>query len=125
MPRLPVDGKKVIEHRISLSGVERQALEDFVFANNINKVGTPLVALISDVSAMAFLITAYSVYRYGDDALDYFQEQYNNLGMLYKDFILVSKGLPVIREVNFGLDLLSKLAGTQYPVPGGNRTGDI
>jgi hypothetical protein len=125
MPRLPVDGKKVSELRISLSGVERQALEDFIVANNINKVGTPLVALISDVSAMAFLITAYSVYRYGDDALDYFQEQYNNLGMLYKDFILVSKGLPVIREINFGLDLLSRLAGTEIPDLGGDRSGPV
>ena len=27
MPRLPVDGKKVIEHRITLGGIEREALK--------------------------------------------------------------------------------------------------
>ena len=57
MPRLPVDGKKVIEHRISLSGVEREQLENFVMGVNFRNVMTPVVDLLSDVSAMAFLIS--------------------------------------------------------------------
>lgn len=125
MPRLPVDGKKVSELRISLSGVERQALEDLVFANNINKVSTPLVALISDISAMSFLVTAYAVYKYGDDAMNYFAEQYDNLGLLYKDFILISKNLPVIKEGLFAFDLLDKLFNTQIPREGYQRSGDV
>ncbi len=56
-PRLPVDGKKVIEHRISLSGVEREQLENFVMGVNFRNVMTPVVDLLSDVSAMAFLIS--------------------------------------------------------------------
>jgi len=55
MPRLPVDGKKVIEHRISLSGVEREQLENFVMGYNVNRVMTPLVALLSDVTALGAL----------------------------------------------------------------------
>ena len=55
MPRLPVDGKKVIEHRISLSGVEREQLENFVMGYNVNRVMTPLVALLSDATALGAL----------------------------------------------------------------------
>ena len=54
-PRLPVDGKRVIEHRISLSGVEREQLENFVMGYNVRNVAQPLVALLSDVSAILTL----------------------------------------------------------------------
>ncbi len=57
MPRLPVDGKKVIEHRISLSGVEREQLENFVMGVNVRNVGQPIVSLLSDVSALVALTT--------------------------------------------------------------------
>lgn len=55
VPRLPVDGKRVIEHRISLSGVEREQLENFVMGYNVNRVMTPIVALLSDATALAAL----------------------------------------------------------------------
>jgi hypothetical protein len=35
MPRLPVDGKKVIEHRITLGGVEREALKSIATSARI------------------------------------------------------------------------------------------
>ena len=38
MPRLPVDGKKVIEHRISLGGVEREALKSLVTSARITSI---------------------------------------------------------------------------------------
>ena len=38
MPRLPVDGKKVVEHRITLGTKERQLIESYVFANQINQI---------------------------------------------------------------------------------------
>lgn len=56
-PRLPVDGKKVVEHRISLSGVEREQLENFVMGVNFRNVGQPIVSLLSDVSALVALTT--------------------------------------------------------------------
>ena len=38
MPRLPVDGKKVIEHRITLGGVEREALKSLAASARITSV---------------------------------------------------------------------------------------
>ena len=38
MPRLPVDGKKVIEHRITLGGVEREALKSLATSARITSV---------------------------------------------------------------------------------------
>ena len=56
MPRLPVDGKKVVEHRISLGTFERQQLESFGAAYGFNRVSSPLIALLSDNSAMMWLL---------------------------------------------------------------------
>ena len=61
MPRLPVDGNKVVEHRITLGTKERQMLETALFGYNFNKISTPIVAGVSDVSFMlvvASLLTA-------------------------------------------------------------------
>lgn len=38
MPRLPVDGKKVIEHRITLGGVEREALRSIALSYRIESL---------------------------------------------------------------------------------------
>jgi hypothetical protein len=38
VPRLPVDGKKVIEHRISLGGVEREALKSLATSYRIQSL---------------------------------------------------------------------------------------
>jgi len=48
--RLPVDGKKVIEHRITLGTKERQMVESYVNSKNFNQIITPAVAALSDVS---------------------------------------------------------------------------
>ena len=48
--RLPVDGKKVIEHRITLGTKERQMIESYVNSANFNQIVTPTVAALSDVS---------------------------------------------------------------------------
>lgn len=55
MPRLPVDGSKVIEHRITLGTKERQILESVMTAYSFRNVATPIVNTISDNSALAFL----------------------------------------------------------------------
>jgi len=57
VPRLPVDGKKVVEHRISLGSYEREELDTFVTGVTVRNVGDPLVALLSDVSALVALTT--------------------------------------------------------------------
>ena len=85
--------------RIELGTKERQMLDDALIGYQVKSIGTPLVALLSDVSAMSLLITAYAVYKYGDDALNYFRDEaYEDLQDLYKDFMNVAKGLPVIRQ---------------------------
>ena len=55
MPRLPVDGKKVIEHRITLGTKERQLLDSALLSFQFNQVATPTVALMSDISGMIVL----------------------------------------------------------------------
>jgi hypothetical protein len=55
MPRLPVDGKKVVEHRITLGSKERMLLDELVGAQTFNRIATPVVAGMSDVSFMLAL----------------------------------------------------------------------
>ena len=55
MPRLPVDGKKVVEHRITLGTKERDLLDSAINAYQFNQIATPSVALMSDVSGMLVL----------------------------------------------------------------------
>jgi hypothetical protein len=58
MPRLPVDGKKVVEHRITLGTKERELLDSALGAYQFNRVATPIVAGLSDIS---FLIAVGSI----------------------------------------------------------------
>ena len=53
--RLPVDGKKVIEHRISLGTFERNMLSDFVSTKSFQNAATPIISLLKDVTGMASL----------------------------------------------------------------------
>ena len=63
MPRKPTT--EVIEHRITLGTYERQLLSDTAGAYQFNKVSNPLVALISDNSAMALITLAIGIYLDG------------------------------------------------------------
>jgi hypothetical protein len=56
MPRLPVDGKKVQEFRVTLGQYERERIDTLVTGLTIRNVGQPLVALLSDVSALLALL---------------------------------------------------------------------
>ena len=55
MPRLPVDGKRVIEHRITFGTKERDMIESALTAYQFKNVATPVVAGMSDVSFMIVL----------------------------------------------------------------------
>ena len=50
-----MDGTRVIEHRFSLSGYERQQLDTLVTGMTVRNVGQPIIALLSDVSALIAL----------------------------------------------------------------------
>jgi hypothetical protein len=51
MPRRPPD--EVITHRLELGQYERDRLDTLLLTNVFNKVSTPLVSLLSDVSGLA------------------------------------------------------------------------
>ena len=61
MPRLPVDGKKVVEHRITFGTKEREILDSALGAYQFNRVASPVVAGLSDVS---FVITLGALLTY-------------------------------------------------------------
>ena len=60
MPRLPVDGKKVIEYRMTLGTYERERLDELVTSIQIKNIGTPIVEIMKDVSATAILLIMLS-----------------------------------------------------------------
>ncbi len=56
MPRLPVDGKKVIEHRISLGSFERERLDTITAGWTFGRVMDPVIGLISNPYAIASMV---------------------------------------------------------------------
>ena len=52
MPRLPVDGNKVVEHRITLGTFERQQVERFIDGMQIKNIGTGIGAATDPVEAV-------------------------------------------------------------------------
>jgi hypothetical protein len=62
MPRLPVDGKRVVEHRITLGTKERQMVDRIVGSYQFNRVATPTVALMSNVTGMAVFAGIVAVF---------------------------------------------------------------
>lgn len=60
MPRKPVN--EVIEHRISLGQYEREQLDTVVTANAVNRIADPVVALLSDVSALVALTSLLELF---------------------------------------------------------------
>lgn len=68
MPRLPVDGKKVVEQRITLGAKERELLTDFQWTYSFKNVSNTITTLISNPAVMA-AIAAYIIYKL-DQILD-------------------------------------------------------
>jgi len=52
MPRLPVDGKRVVEHRITLGTYEREQINRFVDGMQIKNIGTGIGAATDPIEAM-------------------------------------------------------------------------
>jgi len=97
LPRKPVD--HVVEHRITFGKKERELLDSALVGYQFNRIGTPIVSLLSDVSAMTFLISSYAVWKYGDQASDFFSEGYEETKDVFRDFRNVVLALPAIRDV--------------------------
>ena len=100
MPRLPVDGKKVQEFRLTLGTFERERIDTLITALAINRISTPVVALLSDVSALSALALAYGYYKYGDSFKEFMKDSYDNLGDLITDFLLFLPDAPDLNPFN-------------------------
>lgn len=100
MPRLPVDGKKVQEFRLTLGTFERERIDTLITALAINRISTPVVALLSDVSALSALALAYGYYKYGDSFKEFMKDSYDNLGDLVTDFLLFLPDAPDLNPFN-------------------------
>jgi len=59
MARLPVDGRKVIEHRITLGQFERRQLEKVAEGVSFNQTAEPIVKLLNDVTGTATLLLVF------------------------------------------------------------------
>ena len=105
-----MDGKKVQEIRFTLGTFERERVDTLISALAFNRVSTPLVALLSDISAMTTITTAYLVYKYGPDALQYMkQDSYEDVTGLASDALSVIASLPVISQTLGVADFIGNL----------------
>lgn len=60
MPKPKPDN--IVRHEIILGRVERDLVETATMAYTVNRVATPLVALLSDVSAMTIILSLVATY---------------------------------------------------------------
>ena len=65
MPLLPVDGEKVVEHRITLGAKERELLDTATLSFSVNRFLTPILQALGDPVFLLFLagILAISIDR--------------------------------------------------------------
>ena len=87
MPKPKPD--QVIRHEIVFGRSERELIEGALVAYQVNRIATPTVALLSDVSAMSIVLTALGTYlgfKYSigslainttQDLINDFQNQYD------------------------------------------------
>jgi len=79
LPRLPVDGKRVIEHRITLGGKERELLADLTTSYRIDAIsgndsmvelladGSKILAALGTLGALLELLGITDVFDFDDD----------------------------------------------------------
>jgi len=106
MPRLPIKGDKngVHEYRITLGTFERERLDSALTAFSINRVATPLVALLSDVTGMTVVVIAFVWFRTP-------KERRAELSALLKNLDMFSgEPLNIYKLVNMAVDLFQFLA---------------
>jgi len=88
MPKPKPD--QVIRHEIVLGRSERELISDGLLAYQVNRISTPLVALLSDASAMGLLFGAIATY-YGFK-FDIIPGAYSTTLEMYNDFMIQLRG---------------------------------
>ena len=94
---------QVIEYRVSLQDKQSEQLDSMIAAYQINKIGAPLVALLSDGTAMltiAALLEAYGI----TDVIP------NDIMQQIKDGVYEEVG-PALAAIEFAVDLAPHKAG--------------
>ena len=89
MPKRKPD--QVIRHEIVFGRSERELIEGALVAYQVNRIATPTVALLSDVSAMSIVLTALGTYlgfKYsiGSLAIDTTQDLINDFQNQYEAY---------------------------------------
>ena len=104
MPRAKPSKVEVL--RFELGTKERQLLGDAITAYQVNKISTPIVALLSDVSALSALTLGYLFWRYDRaDVLAFMKTTYTDLADLVTDTLTFTRNnLPVI-DIPFPSDI--------------------
>lgn len=102
MPRLPVDGKKVIEHRITLGGIEREALKSLATSVRItslagddgilNELGS-VDNVVGKLAVVGFLLELFGI----TDIFD-FDDDAKAKAITIKDKILANEKLAIERR---------------------------
>jgi hypothetical protein len=91
---------QVIRHEIVFGRSERELIEGALVAYQVNKVATPLVALISDVSAMTFIFSIIGGYL----GIKYVVSPgLTEVGEIYDDF---RNQLDAAREAGVDIDVV-------------------
>ena len=103
MPRLPVDGKKVIEHRISLGNVEREALKSLAFSYRIESLAgengildelSSVDNIIGKLATIGFLLELFGitdVFDFDDNAIAKAKEIKDKIVRNEKDAVAANK----------------------------------
>jgi len=61
VPRLPVDGKKVVEHRITFGTKERDLIQQLSTTYRVGKIAQPTVDILKDSTALYALAVIYEI----------------------------------------------------------------
>ena len=93
---------KVVVHRIEFQKKERELIEGLTTAYALNRVATPIVALLSDVSAMTLLTSIYVGYRYGEQGLALLTPEPETVGVIVQDLQNIYTAIPV--GLNIGIE---------------------
>ena len=108
MPRLPVDGKKVIEYRVTLGAYERERLDSLITSLQVKNIGTPIVDILQDVSATAAVLVILSEVF----AIDFqIPEIVDDAGDLVKAFVEAGRQSVVAEQVTAGPERADSLVG--------------
>jgi len=109
---------QVIEYRVSLQDKQSEQLDSIIAAFQINKIGTPLVALISDASAMLLitgLLEATGVIDLDKGSLREISDGiYENYGDAMKAYLMDPVDL-IINPLDIGIGLPMDVAEKAAP----------